>query len=168
MFFKTAALKKFAIFTGKHLCWSVFLINLQVWRPAALLKRDSSPNFSREYCEVFKDGFIYRTPLVAASKILGTPFQKLWTIFMATQPTFQRQINVSMLCINDEITLIGRWKWNKIRRWIFNVVQRWYNVSAGRWNNVGTTSLFNLASTLVKTIVNPIGLEMIMDLQIHE
>ena len=31
----------FAIFTGKHLCWSLFLIKLQVWWPATLLKRYS-------------------------------------------------------------------------------------------------------------------------------
>ena len=30
--------KIFAIFTGKHLCWSLFLI--KVFRPAALLKRE--------------------------------------------------------------------------------------------------------------------------------
>ena len=29
MFFKIAVLKKFAIFTGKHLCWSLFLIKQQ-------------------------------------------------------------------------------------------------------------------------------------------
>ena len=29
IFFKIGALKKFAIFTGKHLCWSLFLIKLQ-------------------------------------------------------------------------------------------------------------------------------------------
>ena len=29
MFFKTAVLRKFAIFTGKHLCWSLFLIKFQ-------------------------------------------------------------------------------------------------------------------------------------------
>ena len=85
-----------------------------------------------------------------------------------------------MLWINVEITLIRRWKWNKIRRRIFNVAQRWYNVSARRWNNVETTlhnvettlhnvgttliqRCFNLASTLVKPILNPIGLVMIVD-----
>ena len=30
VFFKQNFLKNFAIFTGKHLCWSLFLINLQV------------------------------------------------------------------------------------------------------------------------------------------
>ena len=37
-------LENFANFTGKHLCWSLFLINLQAWSPATLLKRDSSTN----------------------------------------------------------------------------------------------------------------------------
>ena len=35
-------LKNFSIITGKHLCWSLFLIKLQIWRSAALLKRDSN------------------------------------------------------------------------------------------------------------------------------
>ena len=34
MLFKIAALKKFVIFTGKHLYWCLFLITLQTWRPA--------------------------------------------------------------------------------------------------------------------------------------
>ena len=42
MFFKTGFRKSFAIFTGKHLCWSSFLIKLWAFRPASLLKRDSS------------------------------------------------------------------------------------------------------------------------------
>ena len=35
-------LLKIANFTGKHLCWSLFLIKLQAFRPATLLKRDSN------------------------------------------------------------------------------------------------------------------------------
>ena len=31
MFFKLTVLKDFAIFTGKHLCWNLFLIKLQAW-----------------------------------------------------------------------------------------------------------------------------------------
>ena len=46
IFFKIVALKK-------HLCWSLFLIKLEV--------------FSCEYGEMFKNSFFYRTPLVAAS-----------------------------------------------------------------------------------------------------
>ena len=36
---KKGVLKKFAIFPGKHLCWSAFLRELHVRRPATLLKR---------------------------------------------------------------------------------------------------------------------------------
>ena len=39
-------LRNFANFTGKHLCRSLFLKNLQAWRSASLLKRDSSTGAS--------------------------------------------------------------------------------------------------------------------------
>ena len=42
MFFKIGALKIFSNFTGKHLCWSLFLIKLQPRRSETLLKRDSN------------------------------------------------------------------------------------------------------------------------------
>ena len=41
MFFKIGVLKNFTIFTGKHLCWSLFLIKLQAFRL-----------FSCEYCKI--------------------------------------------------------------------------------------------------------------------
>ena len=55
MFFKIGVLKKFAMFTGKHLCWSLFLIKLQAFRcfPANITK-------------LLRPGF-YRTPPVAAT-----------------------------------------------------------------------------------------------------
>ena len=42
MFFKTSVIIFFAIFTGKNLCWSLFLIKLQAFMHATLLKRDSN------------------------------------------------------------------------------------------------------------------------------
>ena len=39
---KKVVRKNFAIFTGKHLCWSLFLIKLQDFRPATLLERNSN------------------------------------------------------------------------------------------------------------------------------
>ena len=42
IFIKISVLKSFAIFTGKHLCWSLFLRTLQVLKPASLLKGDSN------------------------------------------------------------------------------------------------------------------------------
>ena len=39
---KINVLKNFAIFRGKHLCWSLILGKLQVLKPASLLERDSN------------------------------------------------------------------------------------------------------------------------------
>ena len=68
IFVKINVLKIFAIFTGKHLCRSVFLRTLQVLKPANLLKRDSR-YFPVNIAKFFKNSFFYRTPLVAASGI---------------------------------------------------------------------------------------------------
>ena len=38
LFCKKAVLKNFAIFTGKHLCWCLFLIKLQDFRPVTFIK----------------------------------------------------------------------------------------------------------------------------------
>ena len=42
VFFKKGVLKNFANLTEKHLCWSLFLIKMEAWGPATLLKRDSN------------------------------------------------------------------------------------------------------------------------------
>ena len=56
-------LRNFPIFTGKHLCWGLFLINLQALGPTTLFKRDFITGVSREYCEIFTNtnNFLYRT-----------------------------------------------------------------------------------------------------------
>ena len=45
MFSKVDVLKNLAIFTGKHLCWSLFLIKLEAFRSRKLLKRDRNTGF---------------------------------------------------------------------------------------------------------------------------
>ena len=66
MFFEIDGLFNFAIFTGKHLCWGLFLIKLQNFRPATFLKRDSNTGVSCGYCKIFKNSFFYRTHPVHA------------------------------------------------------------------------------------------------------
>ena len=39
VFYKISVLKNFTIFTERHLCWSLFLIKLQAWKPTTLSKR---------------------------------------------------------------------------------------------------------------------------------
>ena len=41
MLLKIGVLKKFTTFTGKHLCWILFLTKLLGLMPATLFKRDS-------------------------------------------------------------------------------------------------------------------------------
>ena len=55
---KKGVLKNFVNFTGKHLCWSLFLIKLQAFRPAILLKKTPTQVFC---CEIAK---ILRTPIL--------------------------------------------------------------------------------------------------------
>ena len=53
------ALWNFVHFTGKQFCWSLFLIKLQVFRPATLIKRDSKTvSFPVKFAKFF------RTPLL--------------------------------------------------------------------------------------------------------
>ena len=62
LFFKVGVLKNFAVFTGKHLRWSLFLKMFQAFTfttPTLVI-------FSKD-CEIFKNSFLYRTPLAGAS-----------------------------------------------------------------------------------------------------
>ena len=46
-FLKIGVLKNFANFTGKNLCWGLFLIKLLAFKPATLLKRNSKTDVFR-------------------------------------------------------------------------------------------------------------------------
>ena len=62
MFCKIGVLKIFAIFTGKYLCWSLFLTKLQAWRPAILLKRNSNLGVCLWILQKnFKNSFLWNT-----------------------------------------------------------------------------------------------------------
>ena len=67
IFSKIGALKKFAIFTGKRLCWSLFLI--KCWTSVLQLYSKGTPRqvFSCVHIvKILSTPFFYRTPLVAA------------------------------------------------------------------------------------------------------
>ena len=58
MFSKAVVLKNLAIFTGKNLCWNLFLVKFHDSRPAFLFKKESSAQLLFcEYCEIFKSNF---------------------------------------------------------------------------------------------------------------
>ena len=54
---KKGVLKNFANFTGKHLCWSLFLIKFQAFNPGTLLKRDSNTGVFLWSFRNFKDTY---------------------------------------------------------------------------------------------------------------
>ena len=58
VFYKNGDLKNFAIFTGKHLCRSIFFIE----------KETLTQVFSCIFCEIFLNTFFYITPRLAVSK----------------------------------------------------------------------------------------------------
>ena len=68
IFFKIGVLKNFAKFTRKQPCWSLFLITLQVWKPATLLKGDSNTGVFLWIWRIFKKSCFYRIPLMATSQ----------------------------------------------------------------------------------------------------
>ena len=41
MFFEIGVPKNFRNFTGKHFCWSLFLMKMKAFRPETFLNRDS-------------------------------------------------------------------------------------------------------------------------------
>ena len=67
--YKKGVLRNFAKFTGKQLCRSFFLNKVADLRPATLLKRTVAQVFSCEFCEIYKNTFFHKTPLVAASAL---------------------------------------------------------------------------------------------------
>ena len=54
---KQGVFENFASFTGKSLCWSLFLIKLQFWRPATLFKKTLTLLLSCETCKLFKSNY---------------------------------------------------------------------------------------------------------------
>ena len=56
-FMKKPVFKNFAMFTGKHLCWSLFLIKWQARDLQIYQKETPTRVFCCEYCEIFKSTY---------------------------------------------------------------------------------------------------------------
>ena len=68
MFCEKGVLRNFAKFTGKHLCQSLFFNKVADAACNFIKKETLAQVFSCEFCEISKNTFFYRTPLVAASE----------------------------------------------------------------------------------------------------
>ena len=69
MLFKTGALKNFANFTGKYLCWSLFLIKL----PLQLYQKQTPTQTF--FCEIFKNTFFVKSTSGGCFYTVGATFQ---------------------------------------------------------------------------------------------
>ena len=65
---KKGVLKNFAIFTGKHLCWSLLLIKSQAFSLATFIRRDSNKVFSCKYYEILRSTLLEEHMRTAASE----------------------------------------------------------------------------------------------------
>ena len=79
IFFKIDIVKIFENLVVKHLCWSLFLIKLEAWMSAVLLKRDSNTGVFLWNMRNFEKHLFYRTLPVAASD--GLPNRRIFEIF---------------------------------------------------------------------------------------
>ena len=89
MFFRIGSLKNFAILTGQHLYWDLFLNDC--W-PSSIqacnfFKKRLQRSVSSGYYKLFKNSIFYRTPLVAASDSpTAVPQSQLGCLFFDFTP----------------------------------------------------------------------------------
>ena len=81
VFYKKTVLKSFTIFSGKQLCWSLFLIKLKVFRSATSLKRDSNTGGFLWILRNFQEHLFRRTS-ERCSDIKRNYWNVLLSIFM--------------------------------------------------------------------------------------
>ena len=93
---KKGALKNFAIFTGKPLCWSLFLVKLVAFRSAALFKRDSNTGAFLSILHNFQKHLTQQT----FKRQFNVAFRVIWR-----RNIVQRQINVETTSMLKFITL---------------------------------------------------------------
>ena len=83
MFCKKCVLRNFTKFTGKRLCQSLFFNEVAGLRPATLLKKEALAQvFSYEFCEISRNIFLQRTPLVAASGRSSLVLDSCWLVLI--------------------------------------------------------------------------------------
>ena len=65
---KIGVFEQFTKFAAKYLCWSLFLIKLQFWGPATLLKKTPAQMLSCEIYKLFKNNYFEEHLWTSASK----------------------------------------------------------------------------------------------------
>ena len=119
VFCKEGVLRKFAKFTGKRLCQSLFFNKVPGMRPATLLKKILAQVFSCEFCEISKNTFSYRAPTGGCFCITLEKFLLTFEIFKQISITCLRNLKIKqeqicIICANFEQILLTFAKFEQI------------------------------------------------------
>ena len=91
---KIAVLKHFTNFTRNDLCWSLFLMRLQFWWSATLLKKTPAQVLSCEICEISKNNYFKEHLWTTASKLYlkrdSSTCVFLWILWIIQEHLFCR------------------------------------------------------------------------------
>ena len=115
--FQKRCSENYAIFTGKCLCWSLFLIKLQAYN--FIKKEIPTQEFSYEYCKIFKK-VLYKTLPVATFGYSNQSriFQEITTLKFqgqqASQFTFGRYEGLCPATKTEIQRCWFRWNFEKI------------------------------------------------------
>ena len=106
MFFKIGVPKNFLVFTGKHLCWSLFFKKLHVWRPAKRLRHRCFPvNVAK--CLFNNTFFVEHLRWLKwwnSTKIFGNLFS-----YMLTSYVLLKQNKISLIYWNVLLWIFSNW-----------------------------------------------------------
>ena len=81
---KIGVFEQFTKFAANYLCWSLFLIKLQFWGPATLLKKTPTQVLSCEICKLFKNNYFEEHLWMSGSKLLNLFSGKFCELFKNT------------------------------------------------------------------------------------
>ena len=121
MFFKIDVVKNFAIFARKHLYWSYFLIKLQAWRSAILLKRDSNTGVFLWNWEIFKNTYFEEHLRTAAFVLLIIKLvarhlffikNMAWDGFFSQSKTWRGMVSTKKVCRSGQIIFFTNYSRN--------------------------------------------------------
>ena len=117
-YIKKVVLRNFAIFTGKHLCWSLFLIKLKAshakvwfqWGLQLYSKETLTQVFSYEYCKISKKTYFEKYLWMAASdRAVNTPLEA--TLYPDNHPKIMMLKSTKRLCRKLKIVSIVPQPW---------------------------------------------------------
>ena len=123
VFCKKGVIKNFTKFKGKHLYQSLFLIKLHAWACNFIKKETLAQVFSCKFCQILKNTYFYRIPLVAASELKSKHIFNSATFLNMSSKTikvFSTQISFNQESIKKNLIIL--WKNGTF---IYNLVSWW-------------------------------------------